>query len=96
MLSRAFEYWKNITATDKFLALAPGTPAPIVAAYREAFRKMTAEPDFMERGRKISDYFTIMTHDDVEMLVNALAATPPEVVDYLTAMLGRQGVAVGK
>jgi tripartite-type tricarboxylate transporter receptor subunit TctC len=96
LAQKAFEYWKNITATDKFLALAPGTPGPVVTAYREAFREMVGEPDFMERGRKISDYFTIMTHDDVEILVNALAATPPEVVDYLTAMLGRQGVAVGK
>lgn len=96
LAQKAFEYWKNITATDKFLALTPGTPEPIVSVYREAFRKMVAEPGFIELGQKISDYFTIMSHEDVEMLVNALAATPPETVDYLTSMLGRQGVQVGK
>ena len=95
MGQRAFDYWKNITATDKFLALIPGTPDPIVAVYRDAFRKMTAEPGFMDQGRKVSDYFTVMSHEDVEMLVKSLAATPPEVMDYLTVMLGKQGLKIG-
>ena len=54
--------------TDKFYALPPGTPAPIVAAYRDAYRKIMDDPEFNARGLKLSEVFEPMTVDDVNSL----------------------------
>jgi len=91
---KAFKYWFNVTAMDKVYALAPGTPAPIVAAYRKAFRESVTDPEFGEIGKRISEEFMPMAYDDVETLIDALNDTPPEVVDWLTAVLARQGLKV--
>jgi ABC-type transport system substrate-binding protein len=92
---KAYNYWINVNAMDKWLGLVPGTPAPIVEAYREAYRKVAADREFLELGRRISDDFAPMTDRDVEQLVHALADTPPEVMQYLTTMLAKQGLKVG-
>jgi hypothetical protein len=92
LAGKAFKYWVSITAVDKFLSLAPGTPAPIVAAYRNTFWKIMKDPEFIERSAKLSDEVTPMSHTDMEMLINTLAATPPEVVSYLTTLLRKQGL----
>jgi Tripartite tricarboxylate transporter family receptor len=89
---KAFKYWFNVTAMDKVFALAPGTPASIVATYRDAFSKSVADPEFAEIGKRISEEFMPMSYGDVETLIAALSDTPPEVVDWLTAVLGRQGL----
>jgi len=36
-----------------------------------------------------------MSYRDVEQLVGALASTPPDVMEYLAAMLAKQGLKVG-
>jgi tripartite-type tricarboxylate transporter receptor subunit TctC len=95
MGQKAFKYWINVNAMDKWLGLVPGTPAPIVAAYREAYAKIATDPDFVELGQRISEDFTPMSYHDVEQLVSNLADTPPDVMEYLTAMLAKQGLKVG-
>jgi hypothetical protein len=95
MGQKAFKYWINVNAMDKWLGLMAGTPAPIVAAYREAYANIAKDPEFVELGQRISEDFTPMTYRDVEQLVGALADTPPEVMEYLTAMLAKQGLKVG-
>jgi hypothetical protein len=47
---KAFKYWFNVTALNKILAVAPGTPAPIVVAYRDTFRRSVEDPEFAEIG----------------------------------------------
>jgi len=89
---KAFKYWFNVTAMDKVFALAPSTPAPIVTAYREAFGRSIADPEFADIGKRISEEFMPMTYGDVETLIAALADTPPEVVDWLTVVLAKQGL----
>jgi tripartite-type tricarboxylate transporter receptor subunit TctC len=93
---KAFKYWISINATDKFLMLAPDTPAPIVAAYREAFRQTVRDPEFAELGQRIGDEFAPMTYSDVDLLINSLVETPTEVVDYLTTLLAKQGLKVSQ
>ena len=88
----AFKYWIAINATDKFLALPPGTPRPIVATWREAFRATVRDPEFAELGQRISDEFAPVSYEDIELLITTLAETPPEVVDYLTSLLAKQGL----
>src|SRR6185312_8078304 len=95
MGQKAFKYWINVNAMDKWLGLMPDTPAPIVATYREAYAKMAKDPEFIELGQRISEDFGPMSYQDVELLVHALADTPPDVVDYLSEMLAKQGLKIG-
>jgi hypothetical protein len=48
---QAFDYWRAISAIDKWLALPPNTPAPIVEAYRLAYRDMGNDPEFLALGK---------------------------------------------
>jgi tripartite-type tricarboxylate transporter receptor subunit TctC len=91
---KAFDYWVALNSGDKWLALAPGTPDPIVAAYREAFKQIAADPDFRERGEKISEGFAPMSARDVEGIAQTLADTPPEAIDYTKALMRKQGIRV--
>jgi hypothetical protein len=91
---KAFDLWTTLNTGDKWLALAQGTPDPILTAYRDAFEKVAAEPEFLERGEKISEGFTPMSAPDVELVVRTLTDTPSEAVDYTKAMMRRQGLRI--
>jgi hypothetical protein len=91
---KAFNLWTTLNTGDKWLALAQGTPDAILAAYRDAFDKLRAEPDFLAQGEKISEGFTPMSAPDVETVVGTLADTPGEAVDYTKAMMRKQGLRI--
>jgi tripartite-type tricarboxylate transporter receptor subunit TctC len=88
----AYIYWRNQTTIDKWLALAPGTPRPIVDAYRDAFDKTLKDPEFVDRVRKVTEDFTPMNHKDVGALVNALGSISPEAFTFVDSMLKKQGL----
>ena len=93
--ARAFDYWMAVHAgPEKWLALPPQTPEPIVAAYREAFDKTTLDPEFVERSRKVADDFTPMSHLDVGTWMKTLGSTPDEAIEFISAMTRRQGAGV--
>src|SRR5947208_1382639 len=48
----AGHYWVAISNLDKWLGLPPGTPDNIVEAYRIAFRKASADKNFLEPARR--------------------------------------------
>jgi tripartite-type tricarboxylate transporter receptor subunit TctC len=87
----SFEYWSTLSAMDKWLALPPGTPEPIVATYRKAFRAMTEDPDFIERT-KDSTEFTPTTAKDVADWLKTLNKITPEAINYIGVMLSHQGI----
>jgi hypothetical protein len=41
---QAFDYWLAINTMDKWMGLIPGTPRPIVRAYRDGFCKALERP----------------------------------------------------
>lgn len=90
LAQNGFEYWSALNMMDKWLALAPGTPEPIVEAYRKAFRAMAKDPSYLESG---SDYAPT-TYQDIEKLVQTLNATPDDSIAFITTMLRGQGLAV--
>ncbi len=92
--ARAFAYWSNMTAIDKWVALPPGASPAILKLYREAFKKILKDPDFAEQSKKISDDFMPMSAEDVEALVYRLWETPDESIAYISGMLNRQGLKV--
>ena len=89
---QSFATWQAVLLTDKFYALPPGTPAPIVAAYRQAYRKIMDDPEFSARGLKLSEVFEPMTADDVNSLVKDIVDTPMEATDYVNSLLRKQGL----
>jgi len=94
LAAKAFEYWGDIVAMDKWLALPPKSPPAMLEAYRDAFAKMVRDPQFIDRGKAISDDFEPMSHEDVEALILRLGRTPPQAVDYISDMLRKQGLEV--
>jgi hypothetical protein len=91
---KAFDYWMALNAGDKWLALPPGSPEPMLAAYREAFKKVTADKELLEHSESISEGFTPMSPGDVEMIARTLADTPPEALDYAKALMRKQGIRI--
>jgi tripartite-type tricarboxylate transporter receptor subunit TctC len=89
---KAFEHWKGIALMDKWLALPPNSPKPMIDVYREAYAKMAQDADFIDRSKKISEDFLPMSNRDVETLINTLGSTPPEATDYTSTMLRKQGL----
>jgi tripartite-type tricarboxylate transporter receptor subunit TctC len=92
--AQAFRYWSLLTTADKWLALPPNTPEPIVAAYRAAYARMVADPEFLARGHALSEELAPQNYADVERIMHGLGKTPPEAIAYIADMLRRQGVKV--
>jgi hypothetical protein len=91
---QAFEYWKAIAITDKWMALPPKTPKHLVEVHRAAYGKLMEDKEFLEKGKKLSEGFSPMTASDVEELVSTLAELPQEAIDYMTVILRKQGLDV--
>lgn len=89
---QAFDYWASLTSIDKWLALPPKTPDPVVRAYREAYSSAFTDPAFIQLGKKISEDFEPMPYDDVDFLVRKLAAIQPQAIAYIGTMLRKQGI----
>jgi tripartite-type tricarboxylate transporter receptor subunit TctC len=89
---QAFSYWSSMAVMDKWLALPPKSPQPMLAIYRAAYAKAMTDPEFLERGKTISDNFLPMSTAEVEGLIRDLAALPPAALDYMSAMLRKQGL----
>jgi len=92
LAAKAFAYWSSIASMDKWLALPPKSPAPVLALYRDAYARMSKDPEFLDRGKKISDDFEPMSAGEVEALIHSLADTPQQAIDYSTVMLRKQGL----
>jgi tripartite-type tricarboxylate transporter receptor subunit TctC len=94
LAAQAFDYWSSIAVTDKWMALPPKTPKAMVDAHRAAYAKLMDDPDFLERGKKLSEGFVPMPAGDVEVLVRKLASLPLEATEYMTVILRKQGLDV--
>lgn len=89
---QAFETWEAVLLFDKFLALPPETPAPMVAIYRAAYERIIADDEFKERARVLSDEFEPLSISDVNRLIKGIVATPNEAVQYVNTILQKQGI----
>jgi putative tricarboxylic transport membrane protein len=89
---KAFRYWQGVLLADKWLALPPGNPRPIIDIYRNAYRAMAADPEFNALGRRISEVFAPMSDDDISSLVREAGEAPREAVEFLDVMLHKQGI----
>lgn len=92
--AKAFEYWAALAAMDKWLALPPNVPAPVVEAYRAAYVAMGKDAEFIERGRKLSEDFEVQSVADVEHIVKTLAGIPLDAMGHMNTMLKKQGIGI--
>jgi tripartite-type tricarboxylate transporter receptor subunit TctC len=90
----AFDLWTAMNGGDKWLGLAPATPDGILTTYRDAFAKLAVDQVFLEQGERISEGFAPMSARDVEFVVQTLADTPTEAVEYTKSLMRKQGVRI--
>jgi hypothetical protein len=83
-----------LSNADKWVALAPNTPDEIVQAYRDAFRKLSMDKELLDLSERISDGFKPIMAHDFKGLVQTLADTPPEALDYIKGLMRKQGLRV--
>jgi tripartite-type tricarboxylate transporter receptor subunit TctC len=88
---KGFEYWVALQNVSTWFALPANTPQPIVAAYRDAFKKLSDDAAFIEQSKKMAEDFTIQTGDDIEKAILTVDSTSKETVQYVADMLARQG-----
>ena len=91
---KAYDYWIAINAIDKWLALMPGTPEPVVAAYRAAMTATAQDPEFEDLRRKLSDDVIVVPYQTIEDIIRRIAATSDEAIDYQKVLLRGQGLDV--
>ena len=90
---KAFEYWMlTHSGPDKWLALPPGSAPALVDAYRRAYARVMGDPDFLERSKRLTDDFTPVSFAEVEAWMLAMDRTPPEALDFISAMIRGQGL----
>jgi tripartite-type tricarboxylate transporter receptor subunit TctC len=75
----ALRTWVPGNQIGKWFALPPNTPEPMAAAYRAAFDKVGADPEFVRIGQQqIDPDFATMPGKDVESIAHLLANASPE------------------
>jgi tripartite-type tricarboxylate transporter receptor subunit TctC len=69
-----------------FLA-PPGTPEPLVAAYRAALRKVAADPEFVREAEQAQLLIKVASGEAVAALVDEIHAAPKPVIEQASALL---------
>lgn len=89
----SFRYWSDSNQIDKWYALPPETPAPVVAAYRAAYLKVVTDPEFIKRGRaQISPDFGYQTADDLTRLVRDTSYPSADITAYMLKLRVKYGL----
>lgn len=91
---QAYAYWESVNSVDKWIALGEGTADDLVAAYRAAFQAMVKDPDFVERGKKISEDLSPMSHVDMTRFISQMAGVTEETETFIKSLLRKQGLRV--
>jgi tripartite-type tricarboxylate transporter receptor subunit TctC len=89
----AFESWLYSNQIGKWFALPPKTPLDVAETYRAAYRKIMADPKFLERARReFGEDFEPMWAESLTPVVKALASTSDEAMNYTTALRVKHGL----
>src|SRR6185295_587298 len=91
---QSFDYWTALTSIDKWFALPPGTPEPIVKVYQEAYDKIGKDEEFLARARKISEDIEPQSGADVKRLIDTLGTIPTPAIEQISVMLRKQGLSI--
>lgn len=82
-----FNVWAQATNIGKWLTLASGTPPDIVKTYRDAFDKVTADPEFNKIGQQqIDAEFGMIGGKDLEIIGKQMANASPAAMKALDGL----------
>lgn len=90
-MKAAYAYWRASTIF-KWLALPPKTPDAIRDVYREAFDKMTKDPEFTTLAEKTIEGYSVIPPQEMEEMIRDLAATSDEALATADALMQKQGL----
>ncbi|MGE5537956.1 MAG: hypothetical protein ACM30I_05015 [Gemmatimonas sp.] len=89
----AFESWLYSNQVGKWFALPPKTPDDVAETYRATYRKIMADPKFLERAkREFGEDFEPMYAESLTHVVKQLASTSDEAMKFTTAMRVKHGL----
>lgn len=89
----AFEVWTKANQIDKFYILPPNADKAAVTAYRNAWNKLSSDPEFLRLGQKqFGDDFGMQTHEDIHDLITASAYPSVEVTKFLHDLKIKHGL----
>lgn len=91
---QAYDYFESVNAVDKWIALGEGTSDEVTEAYRAAFQRLVKDPDFIERGKKISEDLSPMSHRDMEKFIGQMAGVTEETESFIKNLLRKQGLRI--
>ena len=91
---QAYDYWQDLSYLFKWMALPPGTPKPVIDAYRAAFARMVEDPVFIRQSQNITPGFTVLPVDDLTEAIRSAGRVEPAALQFMTRMLREQGMNV--
>jgi tripartite-type tricarboxylate transporter receptor subunit TctC len=68
---------------------SPGVPSDRVKILREAYAKTLKEPELLDEAKKRGWEVRPVTGEELEALAKEVIAQPPEVIEWLTKLLGK-------
>ena len=90
---RAFHNWQSTNALGKYFALPPKTPPDIVQAWRAAFSRMEADPEFKEAASaQLDPDYNLLSEVETLKIVQDMAAIPEEDLAYLIHLREKYGL----
>jgi tripartite-type tricarboxylate transporter receptor subunit TctC len=72
---------------NKWMALPPGTPKPVVATYRAAYKKAVKDKRFLELATKqLGEDFTPLSGEQMASIVKDLVSTSDEDLEFVAKL----------
>jgi tripartite-type tricarboxylate transporter receptor subunit TctC len=80
---------------NKWLALPPGTPKPMVAMYRAAYMKAVKDPDFLKIvQQELGEDYAPLTGEQMQTIVTELVATTDEDLEFVANLRRKYNLPV--
>jgi tripartite-type tricarboxylate transporter receptor subunit TctC len=80
---------------NKWMALPPGTPKPVVTTYRAAYKKAMKDPRFLELAvKQLGEDFTPLSGEQMASIVKDLVATSDEDLEFVAKLRRKYNLPV--
>ncbi|HTI85211.1 MAG TPA: hypothetical protein VL966_01270 [Alphaproteobacteria bacterium] len=90
---QAFRAWMNALQVNKWFALPPNTPEPMVQAWRLAYQKAVQDPGFIaEVQRQIDTDWQPMKGEIIQAIAKELSETPNDVLQLMVDYRKKHGL----
>lgn len=94
---QAYMAWTGPEEVDKFLVAPRNTPKEFVSILVGAFEKMSKDPQFDQRVKKmVSDFYGLGVGNETGELLKEVLAAPPEALDYGRNLQAKYGLVATK